>query len=202
MRVTKNPDERRREILDAAIRVFAKKGYDRTSISDIASESGISQGLCYRYYSSKEEIYDAAIEEYADFIVRESLKQFHFQGKTLKEIIELAGGRKIPAAAEKGRPVLYDLFHKAENRKLHDQLFLLVGQKLGPIVADYLAEAKERGEIQISDVKAAAYFIVFGQMGMLMDPGMSDEEQTQRIQNSLIELLGLHYIQKEKTHEE
>ncbi|MGN1167575.1 MAG: TetR/AcrR family transcriptional regulator, partial [Lachnospiraceae bacterium] len=61
MRTVKEPDVRKQEILDGAIRVFARKGYDKTTIADIAKALNISQGLCYRYYSSKEEIYDAAL---------------------------------------------------------------------------------------------------------------------------------------------
>lgn len=191
MRVIKSPEERRQEILEAAIRVFARKGYEKTAISDIAVESGISQGLCYRYYASKEAIYDAAIEEYADFIVRESLKQYHVQGKTLKELICVMSGQGMPGEAAKGQSDLYQLFHKPENKKLHDQLFLLVGQKLVPVVTSLLEAARERGEIQLTDLKAAAYFIVFGQIGILMDSSMSSGEQKQRIQDSLSELLGL-----------
>ena len=63
MRTVKDPDTRKQEILSGALLVFAQKGYDKTTISDIARELGISQGLCYRYYASKEEIYDAAVEE-------------------------------------------------------------------------------------------------------------------------------------------
>ena len=68
MRIVKDPDTRKQEILIGALQVFARKGYDKTTISDIAKELGISQGLCYRYYESKEAIYDAALEEYADYI--------------------------------------------------------------------------------------------------------------------------------------
>lgn len=227
MRVVKKPEERRREILKAAIRVFASKGYEKTAISDIAAESGISQGLCYRYYTSKEEIYDAAVEEYADLIVRENLRQYDLQGRTLKEMIGLMGGRGLselsdagqadPAdagqsdvadagqsdaadagqsdAMDAGQADMYQLFHRPENKKLHDQLFLRVGQKLVPVVAGILEAAKARGEIQLSDPEAAAYFVVFGQIGMLMERGaggsMGGEEQVRRIQNVLTELLGL-----------
>ena len=45
-----------RKILDAARRVFARKGLGAT-ISDIAEEAGVSQGLAYRYFSSKEAIF-------------------------------------------------------------------------------------------------------------------------------------------------
>ena len=48
MRVSKASEERRQEILDAAMRVFYEKGYVKTSISDIALKLGVAQGLIYR----------------------------------------------------------------------------------------------------------------------------------------------------------
>ena len=48
MRVSKASEERRQEILDAAMRVFYEKGYEKTSISDIALKLGVAQGLIYR----------------------------------------------------------------------------------------------------------------------------------------------------------
>ena len=47
-------EERRRSILDAALRLFANKGYESTSISQLAKEVGISKGLVYTYFDSKE----------------------------------------------------------------------------------------------------------------------------------------------------
>ena len=64
-RVTKAPEERRQEIIDTAMKVFYEKGYEKTSISDIAREMHVAQGLCYRYFSSKEELFDVAIDQYA-----------------------------------------------------------------------------------------------------------------------------------------
>ena len=47
MRVSKASEERRQEILDAAMRVFYDKGYEKASISDIALKTGVAQGLIY-----------------------------------------------------------------------------------------------------------------------------------------------------------
>ena len=69
MRIVKDPRVRKQEIIDTSLVVFAEKGYEKTSISDIAKAMNISQGLCYRYFRSKGEIYDAALEEYADVMV-------------------------------------------------------------------------------------------------------------------------------------
>lgn len=50
-------DERKEQILSQALRLFATKGLSATKISDIASASGMSQGLIYHYYRSKEDIF-------------------------------------------------------------------------------------------------------------------------------------------------
>jgi AcrR family transcriptional regulator len=50
--------EKRRLILDAAVRVFARQGFHTCRVSDIADEAGVAYGLVYHYFSSKEEILD------------------------------------------------------------------------------------------------------------------------------------------------
>jgi TetR/AcrR family transcriptional regulator, fatty acid metabolism regulator protein len=50
--------EKRRTILDAAIRVFARQGFTAGRISDIADEAGVAHGLVYHYFDSKEAILD------------------------------------------------------------------------------------------------------------------------------------------------
>jgi AcrR family transcriptional regulator len=54
-------DERREQILSAALRVFATKGYAAAKISDIVAQSGVSHGLVYHYFASKEEIFMALL---------------------------------------------------------------------------------------------------------------------------------------------
>ena len=53
----------RRLILDSSLKLFANKGFHGTSISDIAGAAGISKGLAYNYFESKEEILNAIFEE-------------------------------------------------------------------------------------------------------------------------------------------
>lgn len=56
-------EERRGQILDVASRVFARKGLTGTRIADIAAEGEMSQGLIFRYFASKEEVFAAVIEK-------------------------------------------------------------------------------------------------------------------------------------------
>lgn len=50
------PADKRRQILDAAVRVFARQGFHATRVSDIADEAGVAYGLVYHYFNSKDEV--------------------------------------------------------------------------------------------------------------------------------------------------
>lgn len=56
-------DERKEQIKKAALKVFARHGIGGTKMSMIAAQAGISQGLSYRYFSSKEELFTELIQE-------------------------------------------------------------------------------------------------------------------------------------------
>jgi TetR/AcrR family transcriptional regulator, fatty acid metabolism regulator protein len=57
MAATKTPAaDKRRLILDAAVRVFARRGFHHCRVSDVADEAGVAYGLVYHYFPSKEEI--------------------------------------------------------------------------------------------------------------------------------------------------
>jgi len=76
------PVDRRRQILDAAIRVFARQGFHACRVSDIAREAGVAYGLVYHYFDSKEQILNEL------FVERWSL---------LLAAIEEVDAREVPA---------------------------------------------------------------------------------------------------------
>ena len=61
--------EKRRLILDAAVRVFARQGFHTCRVSDIADEAGVAYGLVYHYFSSKEQILDTLFLERWDVLL-------------------------------------------------------------------------------------------------------------------------------------
>ena len=52
------PVDKRRLILDAAVRVFARQGFHTCRVSDIADEAGVAYGLVYHYFQSKDQVLD------------------------------------------------------------------------------------------------------------------------------------------------
>lgn len=62
-RTVRTIEDRREQIMDAALRVFAKKGFANASNKDIAREAGITPGLIYHYFESKEALFKAIHED-------------------------------------------------------------------------------------------------------------------------------------------
>jgi TetR/AcrR family transcriptional regulator, fatty acid metabolism regulator protein len=55
--------DRRRELVRAAIRVFARKGFHAARVGDIAEEAGVAHGLLYHYFRSKEDVLETVFRE-------------------------------------------------------------------------------------------------------------------------------------------
>ncbi len=68
-RTAKNGADKRRMILDAAVRVFAGQGFHACRVSDIADEAGVAYGLVYHYFSSKEQVLDTLFLERWDVML-------------------------------------------------------------------------------------------------------------------------------------
>ena len=186
MRITKEPEVRRQEIIDTALQLFGEKGYEKTSITDIAKAIGVAQGLCYRYFPSKEALFDSAIEQYADVLVEQMGSFKKDENQTLRQIIE-----EMSSTMEERDTKYYPVFHGAENQKFHDQLTLRVCERMVPIVEKLLRQARQKGEIQFDDLQTAASFCVYGQLGILLADDLTQEEKTKRIREFLIFALHL-----------
>src|SRR5689334_22182962 len=60
---TRRPDDRVREITQAALELFVTRGFAATKLGDVARAAGVSKGLPYVYFKSKEELFKAVIAE-------------------------------------------------------------------------------------------------------------------------------------------
>lgn len=66
MRITKDPEIRRQEIIDAARELFILKGYEKTSIDDIVRHINVAKGLFYYYFPKKEAILSAIADQFVE----------------------------------------------------------------------------------------------------------------------------------------
>lgn len=102
-------EERRTQIIEAALQLFAEKGLHDTNVSEIAARAGVSQGTVYWYFDSKAELFEAAF-----------ISQFNALVEPMYEIVgqeERPASDKLMAIAE----VFIDLFDQHP-----DLMFVLV----------------------------------------------------------------------------
>ena len=69
MATTRPALDKRRRILDAAVRVFARQGFHTCRVSDIADEAGVAYGLVYHYFQSKDQVLDTLFVERWDVLL-------------------------------------------------------------------------------------------------------------------------------------
>lgn len=68
-------DLRRSEIIEAALKVFARKGFHHSRTEDVATQARIAKGTLYLYFDSKDAIYDAALQHAIDSLAELSEKR-------------------------------------------------------------------------------------------------------------------------------
>lgn len=144
-------EKQRKNIVTAARKIFALKG-SRATIADISSEAGISQGLVYRYFSSKEELLLSIMHDMMDSApsLRDSMAGIH---GTPVEKIQVILSRFI--SGRKNEPYLYQFLYQAlVDDKTPDEIrqkMTSQGYRVQNLVRDLIVEGQEMGEIAGDD---------------------------------------------------
>ena len=111
-------EDKRRLILDAAVRVFASKGYHASRVGDIAEEAGVAHGLLYHYFRSKEELLETISREtWRD--VLDAVRSVEESNESARE--QLAGIAKILLRAWRRDPNLVRVLVREVTRSSHLQ---------------------------------------------------------------------------------
>ena len=132
--------EKQQLIMGAALKLFAEKGYDATSIDKIAKEAGISKGLLYSYFKSKEELLQVLI---TDLLVEfENAIDPNHDGTVTDE--EALG-------------FIDDIFSILMHRKREMQLYYQLAMQ--PQVIDFLARNEHRSQLAERQYFILQYFV-------------------------------------------
>ncbi len=87
MAENKPKEIRIREIMDAAMQVFVKKGYSQSRMSDIVQQSGVSKGAIYHHFSSKRELFLSLIDHWESYSFP-NFHQYDQDGKPASQILK------------------------------------------------------------------------------------------------------------------
>ncbi len=89
LRWERRPDERPSELLEAALRIFAERGYANTRLEDIAAAVGVTKGTIYHYFSTKEELLLRAVEHYHERAFQPLEEVLHIKSGPVSSVIRL-----------------------------------------------------------------------------------------------------------------
>lgn len=181
MRITKDPEIRKNEILDAAEYLFNTKGYESTSLSDIAKKIGIVKGTLYYYFETKDEILNAVAERFCSNII--SMANEIVNDDSMDSITKLKKILLKEFQYDRENNDLLEHLHSWENIKMHQKIFILMIEQYSPIFAKIIEQGIEEGEFKTEFPLDTVQFIMTGYR-MLFDPAhfsWSDDELRQKL---------------------
>ncbi len=149
MRIVKDAEERRNEILDVAERLFCSRGYDQTSTNDILAEIGIARGTLYYHFSSKEDILDAMIDRILDEIVRRA-SQIALDGSipVLERMTQTILASNVDT---KTGDMILEQMHKPQNALMHAKMQERLLKQLIPLFTKLIEDGISQGLMQTDD---------------------------------------------------
>ena len=138
----KHLEDRRQQILDAAVTSFSRKGFHQATIEDIRLEAGLSRGAVYHYFKSKEDIIDALRQRSADETnsIFAEVDEIEDPMDNLIGLVESTFDRFInPASQDANRLALFLWAESLVNRRIMD------GQLASSTAYRHTVEASVRG---------------------------------------------------------
>lgn len=143
MRIVKEAEVRKEEILDAAEKLFAAKGFDNTSTGDILDAVGIARGTLYYHFKSKEDILDGVIQRITDQLMQDAgeivrKKELPVLERLTKAIMSLNVESKI------GYEIMEQV-HRPQNALMHQKMQATLLAGINPILTELVEEGIQQG---------------------------------------------------------
>lgn len=192
MRVVKQAEQRKEEILICALKMFAEKGYRNTSINSILEELHIAKGTFYYYFKSKEEILDEALIYYIN-IIKEKL-ELTVSDSTLSASEKFV--RAVLQASERSDIVkchIISAIHQSGNELLHEKSIILSVECMLPILVRIAEEGNKEGCFHVKYVQTTVEMILIAAQFMFDERYLAHqkEDNAKRLQEyvSIVESL-------------
>lgn len=188
MRIVKEHDERRNEIIDTASCIFAQKGYDKSSVNDILNAVGIAKGTFYHYFKSKEEVLDAVISKATDMIVQRVEEVVDNPGLSPEDkLLGVFMSMQIDNQMEDG---ILEEMHRPENALMHQKSLVSIITVMTPVLTRIVNEGIEKG-VFCSEYPEQYMQIFMASATTLLDDGIFqvEQEKQEKLFEALISLL-------------
>lgn len=144
MRIVKEYEERRKEILETAERLFITKGYTKTTVNDILKEIGIAKGTFYHYFKSKEEVMDEIIMRIIKADVTKAKAIVSNPNIPVLEKLFRVLMEQSPKSGDV-KDKMIEQFHQPNNAEMHQKSIVQSIIHLSPVLAEILEQGIAEG---------------------------------------------------------
>lgn len=144
MRVIKDADVRKNEILDAAEELFGINGFDGTTITAIIEKAGIARGTVYYHFKSKEDVLDALIERHCERLLDAARKiatdkRIPILGRLIQTLMAMNGGN------DRTCDVITQQMHRPQNALMHQKTHRTMLESIPPILMEVVEDGIQDG---------------------------------------------------------
>jgi AcrR family transcriptional regulator len=175
-RVTKSPDVRRTELMDAAVRIFSEKGIPRTTVSDITESAGVAKGTFYLYFDSKEQLLGALKERLVDEILEHANSQYARVGsEDWWALVDSVIESFVDFMLER-RDMVYVLMQEGGHATDSDDVFIECEAKVDAMFASGIKAGVDAGAFRTTDPEMIAKFFHHAIDGALIHAVLYNEE--------------------------
>jgi AcrR family transcriptional regulator len=163
-RIVKEPEERKDEILSAAEKLFAAKGYSGTSVNDILFAVNIAKGTFYYHFKSKEDVLDALIERRIKNGVAKAEEIVAAPLDPIEKLLAILMAQKPESQAQED---FVSVLHEKDNSQMHEKSIVQSIIHLAPCIAKAVKEGIETGilstpfPLESAEILLAAAMILF-----------------------------------------
>jgi TetR/AcrR family fatty acid metabolism transcriptional regulator len=184
-------EDKRRLILDASVRVFARKGYHTSRVGDIAEEAGVAHGLLYHYFRSKDELLETIFREtWRD--VLDAVRSVEETDETARE--RLAGIAKILLRAWRRDPDLVRVLVREVTRSSHLQRQINEIDEAFAGLERIIAHGQADGEFRASVDARMASYVFYGALeeiltGWVLGQLDDDDDAITRAEETVVEVI-------------
>jgi AcrR family transcriptional regulator len=141
-RLPQDPQIRIAEILDTAENLFIINGYHGTTISDIAKKMGVTQGMFYYYFKSKEQILEALVNRHISLFISDIKDMTHSSNISPTEKISLMLSIVLRGACGKGQSLLHAVYDE-QNLQIRDRIARQIKILLMPYGLKFIEEGNQ-----------------------------------------------------------
>ncbi|MGZ4187910.1 MAG: TetR/AcrR family transcriptional regulator [Solirubrobacteraceae bacterium] len=185
--------DKRRIILEAAVRVFARQGFHTCRVSDIADEAGVAYGLVYHYFSSKEEILDTLFLERWD-VMLEAIAEVDASSRSPREKLQAIAGFIVESYRHDPELMKVIIVEVTRAANTFGRTHLAKIREAYRQIADIVARAQAAGVFreQISpEFAALAFYGLIEQVltGWIFDSDSVGEDELERAKGLIVETI-------------